>query len=119
MNWKHAIYLLGVYLTAVFAVHAAPPPAADAAGPAPATSYRSAFDGYRPFREEAVTDWRALNDEVGRVGGHVGIMRDAGGHGGHGAHGSGAAKPAAVTTDGGRPPVRGAPKAPVVDAHKH
>ena len=116
MNRKHVIYLLGVYLTPVSALYAATPPAADAAAPTPATSYRSAFDGYRPFKEEAVTDWRALNEEVGRVGGHVGIM---GGAGGHGAHGSGAAKPPAVTTEGGQPPVRGAPKAPAAEAHKH
>ena len=116
MNWKHAMYLLGVYLTPASALYAATPSATDAAAASPTVSYRSAFEGYRPFKEEAVTDWRALNDEVGRVGGHVGIM---GGAGGHGAHGSGAAKPAAVTTDGGQPPVRGAPKAPAGDAHKH
>ena len=113
MNWKHMTYLLGaVYLPGVSAVYAATAPATDAAAPSPVVSYRSAFEGYRPFKEEAVTDWRTLNDEVGRVGGHVGIM---GGAGGHGADGSGAAKPAAVTTDGGQPPVRGAPNA----AHKH
>lgn len=41
----------------------------------PATQYHSAFSGYRPLRDEAVAPWRELNDEVARVGGHLGIVR--------------------------------------------
>ncbi len=37
--------------------------------------YRSAFADYRPYKEPEIADWRALNDEVGRVGGHLGIAR--------------------------------------------
>lgn len=37
--------------------------------------YRSAFEGYRPFAEQEVADWRKANEEV----------REAGGHAGHGA----------------------------------
>lgn len=37
--------------------------------------HRSAFEGYRPFRDEAMVPWREVNDEVGRVGGHVGVLR--------------------------------------------
>jgi hypothetical protein len=37
--------------------------------------YRSAFDGYRPYVEEPVAPWREVNDTVGRVGGHVGVLR--------------------------------------------
>lgn len=83
----------------------------DPAGPAPSATYRSAFSDYKPFREEAVADWRALNSEVGLVGGHKGVMGGAGGHTGHGD----ATKPGVdvpVTTQGGQAPVRGAPKAP-------
>ena len=85
---------------------------ADPAAPVPAAPYRSAFEGYRPFKEEQIVDWRTLNAEVGAAGGHIGIMGGAGGHAGHGAN---AAKPPAgkpVTTEGGQTPVRGAPKAP-------
>lgn len=49
---------------------------------APSPQYRSAFDGYRPFRDEKLAPWRDVNDEVGRVGGHIGIF--GGGHAGHG-----------------------------------
>ena len=93
-------------------VFAAEPQPTDPAGSAPPVAYHSTFEGYRPFREEPIADWRKLNAEVGAAGGHIGIMGGAGGHGGHGA---GSAKPAAgmpVTTEGGQPPVRGAPRAP-------
>ncbi|WP_215409786.1 hypothetical protein [Janthinobacterium sp. JC611] len=70
------------------------PLAASAAGPAastpapsapqeaqasvPATTYRSAFAGYRPAAEDDATPdqaWRALNDKVGKAGGHMGMMK--------------------------------------------
>ena len=44
----------------------------------PATSYRSAFDGYRPAAEDDATPdqtWRALNQKVGDAGGHMGMMK--------------------------------------------
>jgi hypothetical protein len=31
----------------------------------PPVEYRSAFEGYRPFAEEDLRDWRKSNDEVG------------------------------------------------------
>lgn len=111
---RQTLWLFAVGFAAVPAAWAATPPALDPAAPTPSESYRSVFDGYKPFKEAAITDWRALNEEVGRVGGHVGIMRGAGGHAGHG---GGAAKPPAVTTEGGQPPVRSAPKAPAGDGH--
>lgn len=67
------------------------PQAASAAGPAastpapqeaqasvPATTYRSAFAGYRPAAEDDATPdqtWRAVNDKVGKAGGHMGMMK--------------------------------------------
>jgi hypothetical protein len=59
---------------------AAQKPAADA-GPAspgaaaPPIKYESAFTGYAAHRDEKVAPWREVNDEVARVGGHIGIMR--------------------------------------------
>ncbi|QYG06981.1 hypothetical protein [Janthinobacterium sp. PAMC25594] len=44
----------------------------------PATTYRSAFAGYRPAAEENATPdqaWRAVNDKVGKAGGHMGMMK--------------------------------------------
>ena len=62
---------------------ARPPAPSDAAAAVPPLKYDSAFGGYRPFREEEKPgDWRALNDEVGRAGGHAGIFGGASGHSG-------------------------------------
>ena len=109
--------LLIVCLAQASSLSAAEPKATDPMAASPTIKYQSAFEGYRSYKEEPIADWRALNAEVGIVGGHMGIMGGAGGHPGHGA---GAAKPAAakpLTTEGGQPPVRGAPKAPGGGAH--
>jgi hypothetical protein len=50
---------------------AKPEDARSAAPPARA----SAFEGYRPYRDEALAPWREVNDEVGSVGGHSGVVR--------------------------------------------
>jgi hypothetical protein len=42
---------------------------------APPPARASAFEGYRPYRDEPPGSWRELNDEVGRVGGHTGVVR--------------------------------------------
>lgn len=83
-----------------------------AAAPALGAQYDSAFTGYRPYTEEPVADWRAVNDEVGRIGGHVGIVGGVSAHAAHGqmkppAQPVGAAPPAQA-----QPPVRSAPEAP-------
>jgi hypothetical protein len=49
---------------------------ADPEARVPAATYRSAFDGYRRVEGEARKDWREANDEVRRVGGHLGILRE-------------------------------------------
>lgn len=41
----------------------------------PPPQHASAFNGYRPFRDEKPGPWREINDEVARVGGHLGIFR--------------------------------------------
>jgi len=43
-----------------------------ASGP---SEYRSAFDAYRPFKDQAVASWRDVNLEVARVGGHAGSLK--------------------------------------------
>lgn len=45
------------------------PDPADPAARVPAAEYRSPFADYRPLGDEAVGNWRAANDEVGRIGG--------------------------------------------------
>lgn len=55
---------------------AAPPRPAvtEASAPVPATPYNSAFTGYQSYREQNLAPWRALNDEVHKAGGHIGIF---------------------------------------------
>jgi len=43
----------------------------------PAVTYRSAFEGYRPYRDQEVAPWREVNDEVARIGGHLGVLKEA------------------------------------------
>jgi hypothetical protein len=47
------------------------------AAKAPAVTYRSAFEDYRPYREQELASWREVNEEVARVGGHIGVMKNA------------------------------------------
>lgn len=42
-------------------------------------AYQSAFAAYQPLQESSdvpETHWRALNEEVARVGGHAGVLKD-------------------------------------------
>lgn len=85
---------------------------ADPAAPAPAAAYQSAFEGYQPYRDEPIKDWRAVNDEVARVGGHVGIFRSPGGHA--------APVPAAGAPRAAAQPAGGEPRAPAASSpHAH
>ena len=79
----------------------------------PEARYESSFRDYVPYREPLLATWREVNDEVGRVGGHMGMF------GGHGVHaGAKSPKPipeAPATTaqeGAGQPPARGAPGTP-------
>jgi hypothetical protein len=115
----------------VLALAASSTPAARAAqaiaptqGPAdptvavPTVKYESAFGGYRPFREEKLGDWRALNEDVARAGGHIGIMGGAAGHGSH-RDTKPEAKPGSGKAAEPHSPVRAAPAAPASGGHKH
>ena len=59
------------------------PSALDPRAKTPPLQFPSVFDGYRPFAQRELRDWRQANDEV----------RDAGGHAGH-QPGQGAGQPA-------------------------
>jgi hypothetical protein len=42
-------------------------------------SYRSAFEGYRPYAEESVLPWAKSNEVVGQIGGWKAYAREAAG----------------------------------------
>ena len=83
----------------------------------PELKYESAFERYAPYREQPLATWRDVNDEVARVGGHIGMFGGAG-HAGHGGSKPGPAKPpagapaSASKETPGQSPARGAPAAP-------
>jgi len=53
------------------------PPASAPARAAATPAYGSVLDGYRPFKDQPVTSWRASNDLVGRIGGWQAYAREA------------------------------------------
>lgn len=75
---KHVPWYLLAALVAGAASAEAPkrPNPIDAQAPVPAPVYRSAFDGYKPIGPEPRAIWREVNEEVGRMGGHIGILRE-------------------------------------------
>ena len=75
----------------------AQPDPADAKTSVPARPYESAFKDYRPYADAEVVRWREINEEMGRLGGHVGHLpkspdattkpaAKAPAHSGHGGH---------------------------------
>jgi hypothetical protein len=78
------LFSLGLAACTLLPLAAAAAPAQPQSAPqeaqasVPATTYRSAFAGYRPAAEEDATPdqaWRAVNDKVGKAGGHMGMMK--------------------------------------------
>ena len=51
-------------------------PAASAAPAAGAALYRSAFEGYRPLKDQPLLPWRESNDIVARIGGWQSYARE-------------------------------------------
>ena len=92
------------------------PVSADPTAIVPGAQYRSVFSGYRPYREAGVAPWRDANDEVARVGGHMGIISGGSGHENHDPE---LRKSPASTSEHGQAPVRSAPNAPTTREHRH
>ncbi len=73
------------------------PDPAEPKAAAPAPAYDSAFKDYRPYVDPEIARWKDVNQEVGRLNGHVGHVPQQPGvaqkpaakppaQGGHGAH---------------------------------
>ena len=61
-----------LFAGAVAAQQNARPDPRDPGAKAPPVEYRSAHEGYRPYTEPELRDWRKSNEEVGAAGGHAG-----------------------------------------------
>jgi hypothetical protein len=40
-------------------------------------NHKSSFDNYRPYSDEKAANWKAANDEVGRIGGWRAYLKEA------------------------------------------
>ena len=73
------IIVLVLALAAAPGVVPAAEPSTSDKSPPPARAYVSVFEGYRPLTDEPMRTWRDANDEIGRLGGHIGhIGNEAG-----------------------------------------
>ena len=72
--YKQMLFALAAATAGSAAAQARPDPA-DARAKAPPAEYRSPFEAYRPYTEPELASWRAVNEEVRRAGGHIGLMR--------------------------------------------
>lgn len=66
----------GVAALAASLAALAQPAAPSRAAPPAASTYNSAFEGYRPFAAEEVGDWRQANDTVRDIGGWRAYARE-------------------------------------------
>jgi hypothetical protein len=81
--WGRTVYSRHVALLAAFGLlQASSVPAQDSPLRVPSAAERlvlpdhaSALKAYRPYRDAERSGWREVNDEVGRVGGHIGILK--------------------------------------------
>lgn len=69
-----AVPLLASIACSVAAQAPARPEPAKASKPASPLVYESVFAGYRPFVDPDVARWREVNDDMARLGGHVGHL---------------------------------------------
>jgi hypothetical protein len=76
MQHRHWIWLAALAAGNAGAQSAARPDPADPAARVQETAYRSAFDGYQKHELSKQIPWREANDDVSRIGGHVGILRE-------------------------------------------
>jgi len=70
------------------------PAPVDSRAASPSLEYRSAFEGYRPYADPELARWREVNEEVGRLNGHIG-------------HVPGSVPPRAPAASAPKPPVHG------------
>jgi hypothetical protein len=73
MQFHQYVFAAALWAT-VSSATGAPDPT-DATAAVPGGRYASSFEYYATAREQTPIPWRAANDEMGRVGGHVGHVQ--------------------------------------------
>jgi hypothetical protein len=73
---KAVFFVIAAAATGLAGAQQARPNPGDPKAPVPAFEYRSVFESYRRHAEPEVSGWREMNEEVRRIGGHVGIVRE-------------------------------------------
>ena len=66
-----ALWLVPIFSLSGIAAAQTPAAASPASGVAPASPliYRSAFEGYKPYTDDKLLNWKEVNDTTGRIGG--------------------------------------------------
>ena len=65
--WLVSLFSLSQIAVAQTPAQASPTPGATQQASPPA--YRSAFEGYKPYTDDKLLDWKGANDNTGRIGG--------------------------------------------------
>ena len=71
LNNLPAMWLVSIFSLSGIAAAQIPAPASPApkASPASPLTYRSAFEGYKPYTDDKLLNWKDANDTTGRIGG--------------------------------------------------
>lgn len=67
--WLFPISFLSEMVAAQTSAPVYPVPPSPPAAQASFLTYRSAFQGYKPYTDDKILDWKAVNDTTGRIGG--------------------------------------------------
>ena len=75
-----AVWLAPIFSLAGIAAAQSPAPASavSAATKAAPLTYRSAFEGYKPYTDDKLLNWKEVNDTTGRIGGWRAYAKEAG-----------------------------------------
>ena len=72
--WLVSIFFLSGTVAAQTPAPVSPAPEATQA---PTLTYRSAFEGYKPYTDDKLLNWREANDATGRIGGWRAYAKEA------------------------------------------
>lgn len=74
-----AVWLVPIFFLSGVTAAQTPAPASPAtkATQASTLSYRSAFEGYKPYTDDQLLNWKDANDTTGRIGGWRAYAREA------------------------------------------